>query len=114
MMDTATRSWLLAQLGTSTDTADLEARYERLGTARATALEVLYERRAALVDQPTVVGVSAVVNINTTANLAALERQIAALEAWETPAPGEPGYGQPPGSDGAGVGVTYLVERRRR
>ncbi|WP_432009403.1 hypothetical protein [Streptomyces bacillaris] len=33
-MDQPVLSWLLAQLGTSTDVADLEARFTRLGSAR--------------------------------------------------------------------------------
>ncbi|QLJ06733.1 hypothetical protein HZZ00_37505 (plasmid) [Streptomyces sp. NEAU-sy36] len=94
-MDTAVTHWLLAQLGTDTDLADLTARYTRLGTARAVAIEVLRERYAALRDQPTAVTVTNVVAINQTANLAAYERQIAALEAGEPPAPDDPPCGGP-------------------
>ena len=38
------RRWLFAQLGPGTDTADLDARYARLGSGRAVALEVLREK----------------------------------------------------------------------
>lgn len=108
-MDAPVQHWLLAQLGISTDLADLELRYTRLGTARAVALEVLRERYAELLAQPTGVTVTNVVAINTTANLAAYERQIAALEAGEPPAPDDP-----PGSDPDTIGLLCLRERRRR
>jgi hypothetical protein len=108
-VDTAVQHWLLAQLGTDTDLADLTARYTRLGTARKVAIEVLRERYAALRDQPTAVTVTNVVAINQTANLAAYERQIAALEAGESPAPDEEDTGGPDA-----LGLIQLVERPRR
>ena len=88
-MDAAVQAWLLAELGTDTDLADLTARYTRLGTARSVALEVLRERLAAMRAQPTSVTVTNVVAVNFTANLAAYERQIARLEAGDPPAPDE-------------------------
>lgn len=108
-MDVAVQHWLLAQLGTDTDLADLELRYTRLGTARAVALEVLRERYAQLLAQPTAVTVTNVVAINQTANLAAYERQIAALEAGDPPAPDDPA-----GSDPDTMGLLCLRERPRR
>jgi hypothetical protein len=111
-VDTAVRAWLLAQLGTSTDIPDLEQRYTRLGTARAVALEVVRERLAALLNQPSAVSVSSVVSINTTANIAAYERQITALENGEPPAPDDPDDGDIGGPDS--IGMFSLVERPRR
>ncbi|MFF7476672.1 hypothetical protein [Streptomyces sp. NPDC008092] len=108
-MDSAVQHWLLAQLGTATDVSDLEARYTRLGTARAVALEILRERYAELLGQPTGVTVTNVVAINTTANLAAYERQIAALEAGDPPAPDE----QTASTDDA-IGYIQLIARPRR
>lgn len=108
-MNTTVRAWLLAQLGTDTDIADLTIRYTRLGTARAVALEVLRERLAALIAQPSGITVVSVVAINTTANIAAYERQIAALEAGEPPAPDDPARPDPDA-----LGVLYLRERPRR
>lgn len=113
-MDAAVQAWLIAQLGTATNTADLETRYTRLGTARAVAIEVLYERKADLIASPSAVTVTSVVAVNTTANIAALERQIASLEAGQPPAPDDPdvdGDGTP---DSQGFGVIQLVERPRR
>lgn len=111
-MDAATRAWLIGELGTATDRVDLELRYDRLGTARATALEILRQRLADLIsDGPTVVGVSGVVSINQTANLAALERKIAYLESDASPsAPDDP----PTRGDTGRLGVMYLRERPRR
>lgn len=111
-MDDATLSWLLAQLGTATDTTDLEARYARLGTARAVAIEVLTQRRADLLAQPASLGVSGVVTIAYTENIKALERQIALLEAADAPAPDEPA--DPCTDEETGLGIIRLIERRRR
>ncbi|MET8746294.1 hypothetical protein ACFU98_29470 [Streptomyces sp. NPDC057575] len=110
-MDAAVRAWLIAQLGTDTDQADLDARYTRLGTARAVALEILRERLAALRAQPSTVNVSSVVAVSYTENIKAYERQITSLEAGEPPAPDDP---TDPDSTGDGLGVMYLVERPRR
>ncbi|WP_328434813.1 hypothetical protein [Streptomyces sp. NBC_00425] len=78
-MDIAVRAWLLAQLGPTTDTADLDARYARLTSARAVATEVLAERRAKLLADPLRMTVDGVVTIDQSNNLAGLERQITAL-----------------------------------
>lgn len=108
-MDAAVLAWLLSQLGTDTDQADINTRYQRLGTARAVALEVLYERLAELRSQPTAISVSSVVLVNYTANLAAYERQIALLESGVPAAPDDPA-----GTSEAAIGYLQLVERRRR
>ena len=111
-MDAAVQAWLISQLGTATDRTDLAARYTRLGTARAVALEILRERLADLRAQPTSVSVSSVVLVNYTANLAAYERQIASLEAGDSPAPDEPPGGI--NTDDVVLGSFQLIERRRR
>jgi hypothetical protein len=106
------QAWLLAQLGAATPLADLETRYTRLGTARAVAIEVLYERKAALLQQPASVQVPGVVGVTFTENIKAIERQIALLEAGEPPAPDDP---PGTGSDGTvQLGMFRLVERPRR
>lgn len=110
-MDTAVRAWLLAQLGTTTDTADLETRYTRLGTARAVALEILRERLAALRSQPAQVNVSSVVAVTFTENIKSYERQITALEAGDPPAPDDPAD-EATGTDA--LGIIQLVARPRR
>ncbi|GHJ34343.1 hypothetical protein ACFV4E_22380 [Streptomyces hygroscopicus] len=110
-MDDATRAWLISQLGTATDLNDLDQRYTRLGTARAVAIEVLYERKAALVmGQPASVNVSSVVSVSYTENIKALERQIAALEAGDPPAPDDP----TDGISSTRFDVIQLRERPRR
>ena len=107
-MDDHLRRWLLAALGPATDTTDLDQRYARLQSARSVALEVLRERRANLLAQPLKLSVSGVVSVDNSANIAALERQIAELEDPATPAPDETGPDQP------SSGVLYLHERPRR
>ncbi|MGP3737916.1 hypothetical protein ACTWJ9_33575 (plasmid) [Streptomyces sp. GDS52] len=107
----AVTAWLRGELGTTADLADLEARYSRLGTARAVALEVLRERLAALRAQPATVNVSGVVSVGTGENIKAYERQIAALENGEPPAPDDPDDGS---TGGDGIGMLRLVERPRR
>lgn len=79
VMDETVLAWLLAQLGTSTDTADLENRYTRLGSARAVALEILAERRAKLLADPLRLTVDGVVTMDSTNNLTGTERQITAV-----------------------------------
>lgn len=111
-MDATVRAWLIAQLGTATNLADLDLRYTRLGTARAVALEVLYERKAALVmEQPASVNVSSVVGVTYTENIKAIERDIARLESGQPPAPDDP-----PADDTSSIGfsVIQLRERPRR
>lgn len=103
-------AWLLAQLGTTTDVQDLETRYTRLGSARAVALEVLRQRLADLRAQPSSVTVSSVVGVSFTENIKAYERQIAALEAGDPPAPDDPSGG----SDTGGIGLFVLKARCRR
>lgn len=114
-MDAAVRAWLVSQLGASTDLADLDTRYARLGTARAVALEVLRERLAALVhDQPSTLSVSGVVSLSFAENIKAIERQIQALENGEPPAPDDPGAEDPDDGVPDGYGIIQLVERPRR
>ena len=111
-LDPNVQAWLLAQLGTATPVPDLETRYTRLGTARAVAIEVLYERKAALIQSPASVNVSGAVAVTFTENIRAIERQIALLESGEPPAPDDPaGTGD---DDTVLLGTFQLVERRRR
>ncbi|MFD7733407.1 hypothetical protein ACFV6F_23840 [Kitasatospora phosalacinea] len=84
-MDPEALAWILAQLGPATSTDDLTTRHLRLGTARAVALEVLAERRAALLADPLRLVVDGVVTMDRTANLTGLERQLALLEGATGP-----------------------------
>ncbi|MEV5915846.1 hypothetical protein AB0M00_44055 [Streptomyces chartreusis] len=111
-MDVATRAWLISQLGTNTDLTDLEARYTRLGKARAVALEILNQRLADLRAQVASVNLSGVVSVTYTENIKAYERQIALLEEGGSPAPDEPAGGSD--DDTVLLGSFQLVERRRR
>nr|WP_223184470.1 hypothetical protein [Streptomyces sp. CBMA152] len=77
--------WLQAQLGPDIDVADLAARYERLYSARAVAVEVLHERIAALVAEPLKVTINGVATIDNSANVTALERRAARLADEPTP-----------------------------
>lgn len=114
-MDTAVQAWLIAELGRSTDVVELEQRYARLTSARAVALEVLRERKAALVhDQPASVNVSSVVSVAYAENIKAIERQIATLEAGRPLAPDET---DPDGDGTAGddsLRIITLTARARR
>ncbi|GHB14111.1 hypothetical protein GCM10010330_79860 [Streptomyces tendae] len=107
----AVTAWLKGELGTTVDLADLEARYTRLGTARAVALEVLRERLAALRAQPSSVNVSGVVSVTFAENIKAYERQITALENGDPPAPDVP-TDDSGGRDG--IGLITLHARPRR
>lgn len=109
-MDAAVQAWLLSELGNDTDLTDLVMRYNRLGTARSVALEILRERLAALRAQPSTVTVTSVVGVSYTENIKAYERQIAALEAGGHPAPDE----APTVETVVQVGVVHLQARARR
>ncbi|MFC9736218.1 hypothetical protein, partial [Streptomyces roseolus] len=99
----------------SSDLADLDTRYTRLGSSRAVALEVLRERLAALVhDQPSTLSVSGVVSLSFSENIKAIERQITALENGEPPAPDDPGVNGPDDGVPDGYGIVQLVPRPRR
>ncbi|MFI6434465.1 hypothetical protein [Streptomyces sp. NPDC050759] len=87
-MDDTVRAWLLAQLGPTTDTTDLDIRYARLQSARAVANEILAERRAKLLAEPLRMTVDGVVTIDQSNNLSGIERQIADLV--DLVAPDEP------------------------
>lgn len=111
-MDAAVRAWLLDELGATTDTADLEARYTRLGTARAVAISVIKSRLADLRAQPASVNVSSVVGVTYTENIKAYERQLTLLESGEPTAPDDPpGTGD---DDITLLGTIQLVARPRR
>ncbi|MFD0572487.1 hypothetical protein ACFQ0T_28950 [Kitasatospora gansuensis] len=97
-MDPAALAWLRAQLGPSTDTDDLTARHTRLGTVRAVALEVLAERRAALLADPLRLVVDGVVTMDRSANLTGLERQLAELHGTLGPDETAPGGDTTPSS----------------
>ncbi|MFE6126733.1 hypothetical protein ACFQ6Q_00450 [Streptomyces sp. NPDC056437] len=113
-MDAAVTAWLKGELGPSTDLADLETRYLRLGTARAVALEVVRERLATLLASPGTVNVSGVVSVSFAANIQAYERQIARLEAGDPPAPDDPATDDDQTDDAGGFGVIQLCARPRR
>ncbi|WP_425245414.1 hypothetical protein [Streptomyces sp. NEAU-NA10] len=71
-------AYLRSELG-SADRADLDSRYLRLGSLQAVAVEILRERKAALVADPLAVTVQGVATVNSAENVKALERQIAGL-----------------------------------
>jgi len=87
-VDEFQRSWLLAQVGPDTESADLERRFFRLRSVRAVVLEVLGERRARLLADPLKVTVDGVVTMDLQENLRGIERQIEQVR--QTPAPDEP------------------------
>ncbi|KPI15688.1 hypothetical protein OK074_2133 [Actinobacteria bacterium OK074] len=71
-------AYLRSELGEA-DRVDLDGRYQRLGSLQAVAMEVLRERKAALVADPLAVTVQGVATVNNAENVKALERQIAGL-----------------------------------
>ncbi|MFH8635490.1 hypothetical protein [Streptomyces goshikiensis] len=92
-MDSGVLRWLAAQLGPDTDPSDLAQRYDRLGSARAVADEVLNERIAGLLSEPLRLSVNGVATIDHSANVAALERRLSHLgsqTAPDDPVPGIP------------------------
>ncbi|MGR3937027.1 hypothetical protein [Streptomyces sp. BRA346] len=74
-LNDAEYSYLRSELGEA-DRTDLDARYQRLGSLQAVAVEVLRERRAALVSDPLAITLQGVATVNNAENVKALERQI--------------------------------------
>jgi hypothetical protein len=72
-------AYLRSELGEA-DRADLDTRYQRLGSLQSVAIEVLRQRKAALVSDPLAVTVQGVATVNNAENVRALERQIATLQ----------------------------------
>lgn len=71
-------AYLRSELGEA-DRTDLDTRYLRLGSLVAVAVEVLRERRAALVSDPLTITVQGVAAVNNAENVKAIERQITNL-----------------------------------
>lgn len=107
-MDEFQRSWLLAQLGSDTDPADLERHFFRLRSVRAVALDVLGERRAKLLADPLKVTVDGVVTLDLQENLRGIERQIEQVR--QAPAPDHPDGEE---EDETAMAVTWLTSTRR-
>lgn len=72
-------AYLRSELGEA-NRADLNTRYQRLDSLEAVAIEVLRERRAALISDPLAVSVQGIATVNSAENVKALERQIADLQ----------------------------------
>ena len=89
MLTDAQYAYLKSQLGPEPSRQDLDVRYARLGTVRDVAVEVLRERRAALVADPLSLTINGVATVATVENVRAIERQIAELSA--EPDPDHPG-----------------------
>ncbi|MET9970876.1 hypothetical protein ABZZ80_34440 [Streptomyces sp. NPDC006356] len=91
MLADAEYAYLRSELG-DVDRGDLDDRYQRLGTVEAVAVEVLRERKAALIADPLTITVQGVATVNNAENVRALERQLALLEQAEasTSAPLQP------------------------
>ncbi|MEU1015337.1 hypothetical protein [Streptomyces sp. NPDC005898] len=99
--------WLQALLGSDTPPEELASRYERLGTARAVAHEVLQERIAQLLTDPLKVTVNGIVTVDNSSNLAGLERRLAQLETATAP-------DDPPAAGPFTVSAIDLRARARR
>ncbi|RIH58115.1 hypothetical protein D3C59_37250 [Streptomyces sp. SHP22-7] len=101
----AVTAWLKGELGSTVDLTDLDARYTRLGSARAVALEVLRERLADLRTQPTTVNVSGVVSVSFTENINPWNGR---SQPWKTVSPQPPDDPtDPDGSTLGGIGMLY-------
>lgn len=107
--------WLRSQIGESAETTDLQAAFDRLGSVRDVAIEVLRERRAQWLNQPMTVSVSGVASLSLAENVKAVERQIAELVKLDDDPSDDPGGGGIDGPGGAGhVLRTAVIPRPRR
>lgn len=89
--------WLHDELPDTVTDADLQDRYDRVGTVRDVALSVLRDQRSELLKSPLSVSVSGAVSLNSSENVKAIERQIASLSRLDddpTSTPGEVAAGE--------------------
>ena len=100
-LDAATIDAIREWVGSAPDDNTVESTYQRTGTVELAALRILRQRRADLISSPAEWDLDGDYGQKTTANLAALDAQIAALEAIT-------------GAAGAGTMVTSQLVRPDR
>lgn len=105
-MDEAQYRWLTSTVG-NVAREDADERFARLGTPKAVALELLREKRVALIEGVISVTVPGGLSINQGENVKALERLIAEVAAGRD----DPTRAAAPGLE---PGVTQLQSRWRR
>lgn len=74
-LDAGDLAYLHSELGSTIDEADLQARYDRLGSVQAVALEVTRQRLADLLNTPGRLSDEGS-TIDQTANITALQKQL--------------------------------------
>lgn len=107
-------AWLHAEVGGTATDADLQDRYDRLGSVRDVAIEVLTTRRTALLDNPLDVNVSGVASVGYSKNVDALERRIKALVNMDDDPSNDAGGGEVAALGGGPVEVMRLTRSRGR
>jgi hypothetical protein len=73
-------AYLQSELGTDVDQADLQARYDRLGSVVAVAAEVVKQRLATLIASPSSFTLPGVYSESNDSNIRALQQQQARLD----------------------------------
>ncbi|MET8442721.1 hypothetical protein ABZV28_17640 [Streptomyces sp. NPDC004981] len=74
----ADQAYLTSELGAA-DRTDLETRYAHLGSLPAVVMEILRERKAALIAAPLTVTAQGVAMVSSTENVKVIKRQIVAM-----------------------------------
>lgn len=103
----AETAYLQSELGSGVDLADMQVRYDRLGSAKAVALEVIRQRLADALQAPTSFSIPGVYQETTTGNVSALQEQLKRV-ATEADVDGD---GIP---DSGASGVLQVQKLRRR
>ncbi|KQP81578.1 hypothetical protein [Aeromicrobium sp. Leaf291] len=103
-------SWLRGRIGATPDDLALHQKFDRLGSVRDVALEVLRARLHALLASPLSVNIPGAVSMNNAENVKALERQIAELEKLVD----DPSLPTPVPADDRGELGTFALARTRR
>lgn len=108
-MNEAQYRWLTSTVG-QVAREDADARYERLGTPKAVALELLREKRAATISGFSSVSLPGGLSVNQSENIKALERLIVDVTAG----PDDPTAAPVPDDVVEPLAVTRLRSRWRR
>lgn len=73
------RAWIRDEIGDTVPDADIDERYESIGSVRGTVVSLLRRRITQWLENPATVSLSGVASVSLKDNIAAVEKRIAAL-----------------------------------
>lgn len=83
-------AWLHSEVGALVVDSDLNVRYDRLESVRDVAIEIIRERRNALLESPLKVTLNGVASIDNSANVSEYDKRLMSLTSLDDD-PSDPG-----------------------